>query len=75
MASTMPSARAAVDRLLLAELAERRVGLALPPPVGVPLRLPVTDEQDAGHSGKVAREVARGSFGPTAPGPSQGETP
>ena len=67
MASTMPQRARRVDGLLLAELAERRIGLALPAPVGVPLRLPVTDEQDAGHSGKVARAVARGSFGPPHP--------
>ena len=36
-------------------VAERRVGLPLPPTVGVPDRLAVADEQDAGHGRKVAR--------------------
>src|SRR5690606_4827395 len=37
-----------LPRLAATELAERRVGLALPPPDGVPLGLAVADEQEAG---------------------------
>ena len=42
-------------RLVHPEVTERRVGLALPPTVGVPHRLAVPNEEDAGHRRKVAR--------------------
>ena len=48
MASTAPSARAASRAWRRPEVGQRRVGLALPAAVGVPLGLAVADEQDAG---------------------------
>ena len=64
MASTTPRF-GRVERLLPTEVGERRVGLPLPATVGVPLRLPVADEQHAGHGGRTYRT-------PTAPQPAPG---
>ena len=47
-----PRRRRRRQRLAPAEVGERRVGLALPPAGGVPLRLAVAHEQDpGGHPG------------------------
>ena len=54
--------------LLYAEVAERRVGLPLPATVGVPDRLAVADEQDAGHrrEGSAVASTARTAPTPTS---------
>ena len=58
MASTDAQVRGRVQRLVPPEVGEGRVGLALPAPVGVPLRLPVADEEDAGHGAANLSEPA-----------------
>ena len=62
----------ACSGLVAAEVGERRVGLALPAAVGVPLRLPVADEQHAGHGERTypdrpARPHRSGWVGPEGP--------
>jgi hypothetical protein len=52
-----------VHGLVPPQVGERRVGLALPAAVGVPLGLPMADEQHSGHGERTYPDAPEGHHG------------